>query len=185
MQKYNNRSEVPEEFKWDLTPFFKNDDEWEECYNKVSELALELKEYVGCTKDADKLYEFMNKQIETVALWEDLYVYAHLVNDQELGVSESLVRKSKAENLEAIIMGIIQGVTEFLPISSSGHLSIGKENTIPRIILGKDTISKELFLNNSNKFVLLNVNIFFNIIIKSFKFSVLNITQPILIKNIE
>ena len=29
--------------------------------------------------------------------------------------------------LEAIIMGIIQGVTEFLPISSSGHLSIGKE----------------------------------------------------------
>ena len=105
MQKYNNRSEVPEEFKWDLTPFFKNDDEWEECYNKVSELALELKEYVGCTKDADKLYDFMNKQIETVALWEDLYVYAHLVNDQELGVSESLVRKSKAENLEAIIMG--------------------------------------------------------------------------------
>ena len=105
MQKYNNRSEVPEEFKWDLTPFFKNDDEWEECYNKVSELALELKEYVGCTKDADKLYEFMNKQIETVALWEDLYVYAHLVNDQELGVSDSLVRKSKAENLEAIIMG--------------------------------------------------------------------------------
>ena len=49
----------------------------------------------------------------------------------------------------------------------------------------EDAISKELFLNNSNKFVLLNVNIFFNIIIKSFKFSILNITQPILIKNIE
>ena len=29
--------------------------------------------------------------------------------------------------IETIIMGIIQGVTEFLPISSSGHLSIGKE----------------------------------------------------------
>ena len=63
------------------------------------------------------------------------------------------------------------------------HLSIGKENTIPRIIHGKDAISKELFLNNSNKFVLLNVKIFFKIIIKSFKFSTLNITQPILIKN--
>ena len=27
---------------------------------------------------------------------------------------------------EAIILGVIQGITEFLPISSSGHLIIGR-----------------------------------------------------------
>ena len=105
MQKYNNRNEVPEEFKWDLTPFFKNDIEWEDSYNKTSKLADELKNYVGCTKDVNKLYEFLKKQMEVVALWEDLYVYAYLINDQELGVSESLVRKNKAEALEVVLMG--------------------------------------------------------------------------------
>lgn len=103
MQKYNNRNEVPEEFKWDLTPFFKDDEEFEESYKKTKELALELKNYVGCTKDANKLYEFLKKQIECIALWEDLYVYAYLINDQELGISKNMERKNRTEQLNTII----------------------------------------------------------------------------------
>ena len=34
--------------------------------------------------------------------------------------------------IEAIILGIVQGLTEFLPVSSSGHLEIGK------VLLGVD-----------------------------------------------
>ena len=34
--------------------------------------------------------------------------------------------------IEALILGIIQGLTEFLPVSSSGHLELGK------LILGVD-----------------------------------------------
>lgn len=43
------------------------------------------------------------------------------------------------EWFEAIILGIIQGLTEFLPVSSSGHLIIGKE------ILGIESTENVVF----------------------------------------
>ena len=42
--------------------------------------------------------------------------------------------------INAIILGIIQGLTEFLPVSSSGHLELGKA------ILGDDSIPEESLL---------------------------------------
>ena len=42
--------------------------------------------------------------------------------------------------INAIILGIIQGLTEFLPVSSSGHLEIAKS------LLGEGKVAKESLL---------------------------------------
>lgn len=62
---------------------------------------------------------------------------------------------------EAIILGIVQGLTEFLPVSSSGHLEIGK------VLLGTDVEQSLIFtVVVHGATVLSTIVVFFHEIIK-------------------
>ena len=129
MKKYKNRSSVEEKYKWDLSDFYKDEEEFQKSFDKTLKNIHKLNSYVGCTKDANKLYEFLKLEVETIALWEDLYVYAFLVNDQELGVPESIERKNKTENLNLELEKSISFFApELLKLSSKEYDSLFTSN---------------------------------------------------------
>ena len=95
LSNFKKRDEIEEKYKWDLTDFFKTDEEWNKEYDLAKKEVNKFKKYVGCTKDAGKLYEFLDKDIKLDARLDNLYIYAYLINDQELGISSSIERKDK------------------------------------------------------------------------------------------
>ena len=128
MKKYNSRKEVPDKYKWNLTDFFKTEKDFQENLKKCKSLVNDLKKYIGCTKDAHKLYEFLNKEIEAIALWEDLYVYAYLINDQELGNEKSIKRKNQTEQLNLELeMNLSFFAPELLKLSKDEYDNLYKE----------------------------------------------------------
>jgi len=99
MEKFNSRNDVPEKYKWNLTDFYKDEKEFNDSFNKTYKLIKKLESYKGCTKNANKLYDYLVESFECVRMWENLYVYSYLINDQELGNSESISRKNKTLKL--------------------------------------------------------------------------------------
>lgn len=141
MKKYKNRSEVPEKYKWDLTDFFKDDQEYNRAYDKCVKMIDELKNYVGCTKDADKLMQFLTKEIDTIALWENLYVYAYLINDQELGIDKNIERKNKSINLNNMLTSAISFFApELLKLSKEEYKNLFTKNS--KLLEYKDDLDK-------------------------------------------
>ena len=95
MKKYKNRDEVPEKYKWDLTEYYKDEKDFEKNLKDAEEDVKKIKSYIGCTKDADKLYEYLVFDTKISCAVMDLYAYAMLRNDEVLGVASSIERYNK------------------------------------------------------------------------------------------
>ena len=99
MEHYDNRESVPLKYKWDLTSFFKDEEEFNQVFNNTKSKINDLGTYVGCTSSDIKTKEFLDLYIEVLADWEDLFVYSSLINDEVVGISKNIERKSSCELL--------------------------------------------------------------------------------------
>ena len=158
MQKYNSRQEVPDKYKWDLTTLYPNVEAYDKDYDLMLKLLDELKTYEGCTKDANKLYDFLVCDTKSLALLYKLNVYAFLVNDQELGVSVNMDRMTKAEELETTYSTVTAFFApELLKLSTDEYNKIVSDDRVKEYKALLDDIyrSKEHIIS-SDKEALIN-----------------------------
>ncbi len=93
-EKQKKRSEISNEYKWDLTTIFKTDEEFnnylDEIKNKVDKLKTE-----NVFDSAKNLYNYLNELEVIEASLDKLYTYAHLNNDTDTSVSiyDEMVKK--------------------------------------------------------------------------------------------
>ncbi|MDS0243355.1 MULTISPECIES: oligoendopeptidase F [unclassified Haloferax] len=100
MSSVPERSDIDEEYKWDLDSIYASDDEWEAAYEDVAERVPELASYEGrATEDPEtllKLLETMESVLREVSM---VVSYANLRSSQDTRNQEYQAQAGRAEAL--------------------------------------------------------------------------------------
>ena len=130
MKEYKNRDEVEEEYKWDLSEFFESNEAFFKASEEVDSKIDIFNDYRGCTKDGNKLYEYLIKLKEVETIIEKMDAYAWLKNDEELGKKENLEMLSKSKDAVAKINNVNSFFEpELLKLSKDEFENLFRENS--------------------------------------------------------
>ena len=97
------RSEIKQEYKWNLSDIYENYSAWEKDFEKVSELKKELAGFKGQFGNEEKLLEFFQKQEEMDKISYKLYRYPQLARDLNSSDKEAVEHLQKVQFLFAEI----------------------------------------------------------------------------------
>ncbi|NWO18049.1 oligoendopeptidase F [Leptotrichia sp. oral taxon 223] len=97
------RSEIKQEYKWNLSDIYENYSTWEKDFEKVSELKKELAGFKGQFGNEGKLLEFFQKQEEMDKISYKLYRYPQLARDLNSSDKEAVEHLQKVQFLFAEI----------------------------------------------------------------------------------
>ncbi len=82
--KIKLRSEINDDYKWDLTTIYKSDEDWEKDFKRAEKLLEKISFYKDdFLKSADNLLEFLLFNEKVDRLINKLYYYAHLNYDSD------------------------------------------------------------------------------------------------------
>ncbi len=95
-----NRNEIEEQYKWDLTKIYKNKEEFDEEYNKLSKKIESFTKYEKIMLNSAKdFYKTIDEYFKISRILEKLSVYAHLLFDEDTGNNTNQALSAKVSNL--------------------------------------------------------------------------------------
>jgi oligoendopeptidase F len=100
MSSVPDRSDIDEEYRWELGSLFETDEEWEEAYETVAEEVPELREFEGrLTDDATTMARFFDRHQEIMRQVENILTYARLRSHEDTRDSDAQAMASRAMSL--------------------------------------------------------------------------------------
>ena len=100
MSSVPERSEVDENYTWDLESIYASDDDWESAYEAVAERVDELAAYEGqVTDDADTLLETLELRDEVMREVSMVASYARMRRDEDTTNQEYQALTARAQSL--------------------------------------------------------------------------------------
>ena len=95
-----DRTKIDDQYKWDLTQIFKNNEEFEETYNQVKKEIEDFAKYEEIMlKDANNLYRTLTTYNDINRKLEKLYVYTSFLFDIDTSNNQNQALKMKMSNL--------------------------------------------------------------------------------------
>ncbi|MFA5604104.1 MAG: oligoendopeptidase F [Bacilli bacterium] len=102
--KQNSRDMIEESCKWDLSLIYKNDNDWYNEYNKLSEQVLNFSKYKGnILNNAETLLNTLDDQMNIERILSKLYVYAYMRSDEDTGNTYYQKLKGEIDNLAVTV----------------------------------------------------------------------------------
>lgn len=100
INKIPQRSELREEYKWDLTDLYETDEAWQEDFDRLRELASKLSGYKGrLGSSAAVLLEYTKLEEQAGLMLDNLANYAQRKNDEDTRVAEYQAMTAKITSL--------------------------------------------------------------------------------------
>ncbi len=96
MEAIKERKDMDPNYMWDLTPLFKNDEEWEKELNGFDSKINELASYQGKLTDASTIHDFFEKETSSMRIFENVFCYASLRRSEDTRAKEAQQMYSKA-----------------------------------------------------------------------------------------
>ncbi|WP_256391788.1 oligoendopeptidase F [Natronoarchaeum rubrum] len=102
MSSVPERSEIDDEYKWDLESIYANDEDWETAYEETESRIEELASYEGeATRDGETLLELFELYESVMRSVQQISAYARMRRDEDTRDQEYQAMTTRAQSLGA------------------------------------------------------------------------------------